>query len=534
MAVEPPTRDPWDTLQSWSEPGLHWTRSNVGEAMPGVPTPLSWSLWSRCEGTQREAFFAIGAFSRAERAVPERMEDRYLRIFYGHPALQVEFLVELGDRMPGSSGEETAQAIFGRVPDDIPYRPTKRRYPVIAWHLPLVFLTVPGKLRRAVRETDGWYADRIARIPGLDRAGALAVFEDAAERFYLMVRLQTIALVGAIQPLYGSLAKLVAEAGVGDMATLSGSGGAEMVGIVGDIWRASRGRHSLDQIVSDHGFHGPMEGELSSRVWREDPEPLRRLIGEYADKEEGADPTAVEEERRRERQELERQVIAAVPARRRPSTRLILALSARRIPLRGVVKRCFLQSFDVARASARRLGESLAAGGELDDPEDVFYLTAEELTALSADARALVALRRERRADYQGLEIPGDWTGMPEPRPVDEPVAGEELSGIGVSPGVTEGVARVLMTPDFSEVAPGEILVAPTTDPSWSSVMFISAALVVDIGGPLSHAAVVARELGIPCVVNTRIGTRAVRTGDRVRVDGATGVVEVLTNGGQA
>src|SRR4051812_4998804 len=80
--------DPWDTLHSWSGPRSHWTRSNVGEAVPGVPTPLSWSLWSGCEGTQRRAGYTIGAFTRAERLVPERMEDRYLRIFYGHPSLE--------------------------------------------------------------------------------------------------------------------------------------------------------------------------------------------------------------------------------------------------------------------------------------------------------------------------------------------------------------------------------------------------------------------------------------------------------------
>jgi phosphoenolpyruvate synthase/pyruvate phosphate dikinase len=72
------------------------------------------------------------------------------------------------------------------------------------------------------------------------------------------------------------------------------------------------------------------------------------------------------------------------------------------------------------------------------------------------------------------------------------------------------------------------VLVSSTTDPSWSSIMFISSALVVDIGGPLSHAAVVARELGVPCVVNTRDGTERLQTGDRVRVDGGTGTVEIL------
>ena len=84
------------------------------------------------------------------------------------------------------------------------------------------------------------------------------------------------------------------------------------------------------------------------------------------------------------------------------------------------------------------------------------------------------------------------------------------------------------MEPDFAEVADGEILVSPFTDPGWASIMFISSALVVDIGGAMSHAAVAARELGVPCVVNTRTGTRSIRTGDRVRVDGKTGRVEVL------
>jgi phosphoenolpyruvate synthase/pyruvate phosphate dikinase len=102
------------------------------------------------------------------------------------------------------------------------------------------------------------------------------------------------------------------------------------------------------------------------------------------------------------------------------------------------------------------------------------------------------------------------------------------VKGEGVSTGVVEGTARVVADPAFTEVEPGEILVAPTTDPSWSSIMFVSSALVVDIGGALSHAAVVARELGIPCVVNTRSGSRTLRTGDRVRVDGGAGTVEVL------
>ena len=102
------------------------------------------------------------------------------------------------------------------------------------------------------------------------------------------------------------------------------------------------------------------------------------------------------------------------------------------------------------------------------------------------------------------------------------------LVGVGVSAGVVEGIVRVVMSPDDEDIRPDEILVAPFTDPSWSSIMFISSALVVDIGGALSHAAVVARELGIPCVVSTGHGTQLINTGDQVRVDGTKGTVEIL------
>jgi pyruvate,water dikinase len=253
-----------------------------------------------------------------------------------------------------------------------------------------------------------------------------------------------------------------------------------------------------------------------------------------------ADPRLREADRRAERQRMERELLAAVPRARRVAVRALLAVAARRIPQRGLLKIAFLRSLDVCRANARRLGELAAADGVLEDPEDVFYLTVQELlglldngpvSGLPSNAREIVTARRAKRAEYQALRLPISWQGMPVAVPDSEPVAGQDdlkISGLGVSPGVIEGIARVVEDPAFTEVETGEVLVARTTDPSWSSIMFVSAALVVDIGGALSHAAVVARELGIPCVVNTRNGTRALRTGDRVRVDGISGTVEIL------
>jgi hypothetical protein len=128
------------------------------------------------------------------------------------------------------------------------------------------------------------------------------------------------------------------------------------------------------------------------------------------------------------------------------------------------------------RAAARRRaagGELLAADGAFGASDDVFYLTFDELQGeLPPGYRELIAKRREARERYQSLQV---------------------------------------------------------TDPSWGSLMFLSAGLVADIGGTLSHTAVVARELGLPCVVNTKIATATLRTGDMIRLDGSRGRIEILT-----
>ena len=209
------------------------------------------------------------------------------------------------------------------------------------------------------------------------------------------------------------------------------------------------------------------------------------------------------------------------------------------LPLRSVGKIAYARSLDVARAAARRVGTLLAEDGVLDDPSDVFYLTEPELLgALPADVSGTMASRRGLRISYQALELPTTWTGPPEARPVSSDGSsaavevGGTIEGTGVSSGTVEARVRVVTDPADAELEPGEILVARTTDPSWASIMFLSSALVVDIGGQLSHAAVVAREVGVPCVMGTDDGTRRLRTGDLCRVDGGAGTVTVLERSG--
>ena len=538
-AVEPTLppifAESWNPLHDCSPADAHWTTTNVGEAMPGVLTPLSWSVWRPTGAALAELAYAVGALSESERRELSHPDGQPMRIFYGRVAFQLEFFALLGDRLPGTTGPEAAKSLLGRIPDDLHYKPTVKRYPSIAWRFPTTFLKVPKQVRTAEAETAAWYQHAIATVADLDIAAALQLLIEARTRLVHLVTLQSTAVIAGLQPVYDALDALIAKAGVGDVATLSGGAGAEMMGVVGDLWKASRRDLDLQTVLREHGFHGYMEGELSSTVWREDPAPLKRLLTEYARRPASDNPLVREKQRQEEAARLRPALLAALPATQRPLARAVLALARRRLPLRGVVKVSLLQAFDVARAAARRIGTELQSDGRLRDPEDVFYLTVDELTgAWPGDARALVARRRERRAAYQRIGIPSDWTGTPPASVRDVELDGDTvLSGIGVSAGTVEGVVRVVTDPS-EQLGSNEILVAPTTDPSWSSIMFVSKALVVDIGGALSHAAVVARELGIPCVVNTRSGTRSLRSGDVVRVDGKAGTVEVLTRASDA
>ena len=149
---------------------------------------------------------------------------------------------------------------------------------------------------------------------------------------------------------------------------------------------------------------------------------------------------------------------------------------------------------------------------------------------------------RARRTEYrqlQELEPPFVFVGHadgPDTWPsrdsvmVDRLSVGETIVGLPGCPGSAEGTARVILdSNDPSALEPGDVLVAPITDPSWTPLFVPAAAVVVDVGAALSHAIIVSRELGIPCVVSAVGATRSIPDGARVRVDGSTGVVTVLS-----
>lgn len=200
------------------------------------------------------------------------------------------------------------------------------------------------------------------------------------------------------------------------------------------------------------------------------------------------------------------------------------------------------------------IGRKLVERGDFSQPDDIFYLKYDELRILSAnpsafDAKALVKERRDARQKAFSVR-PRNWVGTitewslhgepyktlwgwpdlytKEKEMAQQPVG--TVKGLGASAGVVEGTARIVQSPDeFDQVKKGDIVVCKMTNPAWVVVFTKIGGLVTDAGGALSHPAVVSREFGIPAVVGTGVATQRIKTGQRVRVNGAVGLVEILS-----
>jgi pyruvate,water dikinase len=530
-----------------TSPHVRWTTVNFAEAIQGVQKPLGWGMWSlSMETSVRRTFGAIGALPAREVPVPAHADDRISGMFFGRAAGNIDVFRRLGDHMPGSSGDVIEEKLFGRDPSAPRTRKplaAYRRYPVVALKMPRAARRPPRELP-AMREAHRtWWQDRVLDAPPRDLAGAQALLREAAQQFIDVGVLHATATLLA-SGLLDQLTAL-AERATGDpalaMSLATGYGSMEETELLEDLWKASSGDLSLAGVLRRHGYHGPDEGDLSSRTWREDTAPLESIVRSYAGR--GMDNPRLREERQLERRlQAEARMLAGLPRARRPGARLTMKLAARYIPLRELGKASFLHALDAARCAARAGGQAFAQAGALDDPEDVFFLTFDEfLAAPHAGLRAVVAERRERHDRYQGLALPPSWTGDPEPVVVAPPSADDEpapavaaLNGIGVVGERVTGRARVVFDPMDADLDDGDILVCRTTDPSWTPLFMLAEALVIDTGGAMSHGAIVARELGVTCVINTVTGTRDIPDGATITVDGSTGTVEIEAVHGDA
>jgi rifampicin phosphotransferase len=290
----------------------------------------------------------------------------------------------------------------------------------------------------------------------------------------------------------------------------------------------------LDGFLAVHGHRAIREFELRSVRWEENPAPVLGMIRNQLMA--GADPADPEERAARVREELEAQVRQSVRGLRWRLVRLARDRVREYLKLRENSRFYHIMGIGSVRKKVLAIEAERLRSGRLKCKDDIFYLFWREVVAVQQgrlEWRDVDPRIRERRMEHVRLTriTPPRTIGIERRTPAEAgEAAGEELRGQSASPGLCQGTARVILDPSADlALRPGEILVAPYTDPAWTPLFLTAGAAVVEVGSYLSHAGTVAREFGMPCVVDVPDCTRRIRTGDRVEVDGDRGVVRLLS-----
>jgi pyruvate,water dikinase len=527
-----------DPTHSTSPAGVAWSRVNEKGTHPGVCTPLNWSIWGELgERAVRRGNYELGVLPRAECAPATRVEDRVWSIFHGRVASNVDTWRWLSTRTPGRSGEGSEATNFGNARRSTAADSARPSYLAAAWRLPYSAFTLPARMRALRARSHVFWCESLAVAAEAEPARVLARLRRAVVTFESadVVHIVAAMLAGVINDSVGALAQ---QAGQPELQgeLLAGLPNLEEHETSVDLWRVARGEISLEHFLAQHGFHGPAEGEISRRSWREDPAPLHGLIATLRGLPDDRDPRRGEVERAGRGARAREALLRALPRSRQPWARLVLAAMGHLFPYREVGKASLILHLDAARACVRRCGAELAKAGRLDAADDVFFLLLDEIDLRGPDLRSLAKRRHERHREFEALDLPDAWTGMPETRArsaaVDERVFEDTapVSGLGIGGGSVEGRVVVVDDPSrfASDFGEGDILVADSTDPSWAPFFMVAAGVVMDAGSAISHAAIVAREMGIPAVVATGNATARLRSGWRVRVDGDAGLVHIL------
>lgn len=297
----------------------------------------------------------------------------------------------------------------------------------------------------------------------------------------------------------------------------------------------------LAAFLDAYGHRGVAEIDLGLPRWGDDPAHILGVLANYLQLDRPEQTPATQFAAAARAAEAMVETLTRRARRRSPlhgrAVAFLLGRGRVLAGLREAPKFYFVAALASMRALVWPVGNELAARGRIAAADDIFFLTLPEARAglAGADLRAMVA---ERRAEYQReLQrrhpprlLLSDGT---EPQP---PVlaadgafgaGGQGLAGTPASSGVITGTARVIMDPHGARLEPGEILVAPSTDPGWTPLFLTAGGLVMEMGGPMSHGAVVAREYGIPAVVGVPGATERITTGQRITVDGARGTVHL-------
>lgn len=427
------------------------------------------------------------------------------------------------------------------------------------------FVGAPAPLSREEARCDAWGEDAAAQIRAPDEVGerVRTVFDVPKEAVQYPSMGLLIAGFAAERQLERRFPDAVDDVtavgrglpeemvtklnlGIGDLADVARESPAVVAALergasletIESVAGGAQFRSALVDYLDTFGHRATGEIDISRPRWRDDPSVLLTMVrstvaaseaGEHRQHLRALTQDALAAAERLEQRAVRR---SFGPIRRRLVRHLIrtyrTGIQTREYPKHGAA-----HIFAAWHEVLHDAGEQLAAQGRLATVDDVWLLRKEELFDL-LDGNSVAVDFDSRRAEfdrYASLDAPPVVTSEGEALTghIDqEDVPEGALVGTGVSAGVVEGVARVVRDPGTETIEKGEVLVAPSSDPGWTPLFLNAAGIVVEVGGQMSHGSLVAREYGLPAVVAVPEATRKIETGQRVRVDGTNGIVELL------
>ena len=573
------------TDQLWvmdNPPSTTWplyTRGNVGEVFPEVVLALTWDLYGQmAEDGWRDAFGRLGLVADGD--LPDDEPMVILGVFGGYCYINASYVRILGVRAPGGTVEAIDSQFFGE--SEAPaYEPragdknlgaTLRLGRTVFRLLGMTSLPAldDDKARVARWEAtfpppdaaDSELLDAIVRFQPLFRdlfashiegtfrvaltSGLLQDLCLKVDKGHLLVSL--LGAIGDVESAAPSAAMWTLARRAADDPMISEAFGAGVDGSLDRIRAGADGGNEptarwleeFDRFIADFGSRGPNEWDLGSDPWELRPELALAAIDRMRSADADHDPQVQAVRLADERAAAVDEVRSAL----NPVDRFLFDRALRATTLfsqgRERSKTTVIRAIHSVRLAQRELARRAVARGGPDDPALSCLLTLDEFRQFVDDPASMLATideRRERHELLSGLVPPFVFEGAVPPldtwerRDQDgqQKVAGDELQGISGCPGTATGRARVVLDPgDPGDLGPGDVLVAPITDPSWTPLFLAAEAVVVDVGAVMSHAVIVSRELGIPCVVSAVGATQSIPDGALIEVDGNNGTVKIL------
>jgi phosphohistidine swiveling domain-containing protein len=299
---------------------------------------------------------------------------------------------------------------------------------------------------------------------------------------------------------------------------------------------------AIEAFLKEYGLRGLGEIDIGRPRWNEDPAHIMEVLKSYLQIED--DYYAPNVVFKRGEIAAERAIIELASTARstfggrlkgkfvRGAARRVRALAGlRESPKFHIVKMMW-----IIRQALLESGQALVSAGKLQEDDDLFYLYLDELESYAqGEKRDWGKLISERRKSFQAelsrVQFPrlllSDGRAFYDGSMISDE-EDNQLTGSPVSPGSVEGLVKVVLNPKIANLSPGEILVCPGTDPAWTPLFLAAGGLVMEVGGMMTHGAIVAREYGIPAIVGVHQATKVLKTGQRVRVDGSSGKIALL------